>query len=146
MEFIVMYVKLPNMGVPKDVCNVIATWYDTLIKDEAIHPNHNIFGDKVKFNETFDEYSIREKNRFLRIFERKYTDWDAMISRKYEIMCNSFRESGESKLYYSASNLSFELKHPDRIPGGLRFVIIMGADGKRRTRYHQSIGKFTIPI
>jgi len=111
-------------------------------------PDYKIYSyNDIGFDNSFNNFRVRDKNIMLRSLENRYIDWDDMIYKKYTIMYNTFVESGKSKLYCSPSNLSFVLKYLIKISDNVyKVVIIMSADGKKSRRYHRSIGKFTITL
>jgi hypothetical protein len=55
-----------------------------IINSKYIKIEHN-HGIPVKFDDTFDDLSFEEMNDFLAALIEKYTDWDVMILRKYEV-------------------------------------------------------------
>jgi hypothetical protein len=132
---------LPARGLTKDTCKEVAKQFNNLIRAGLIGPNDKLYDYPVFFHESFNRFSVVERNYILRTFELTQRNWNIDVIQKYNNLRNRWNVNFGAELPEIPGNLEFELKSPKQRYSGSYFTIVMWVYN-RHNMYNKKMGSY----
>jgi len=134
--------NIPKELTIKVINNILALRQQEL----TYNPKYKINNFDVDFDDSFDIFYPQTKLKILRLAEKKYADFDDIISRTADRMEGQFSESGRCNANgwvqgLTLKHVTIEKKDDIHI---IRFVIIVEKGGRRGDTYYMSAGKISV--